>query len=75
MFRGKVGDTGEFQFFFGSEGVSNLDGTVVVQADDVAWPGFFHIRSVLSHKNRGIGKGYFFSQAVMFHLHAPGEFS
>ena len=43
QFRREVGNTLEIQVFAGGEGVADLDGAVVVQADDVAGPGFFQM--------------------------------
>ena len=54
VFGREVGDTGELERFLVGEGVADLDGAVVVDADDVAGPGLVHVRALLGHEHGGV---------------------
>ena len=73
QFRREVGNAVEFQRFALGEGVADLDGAVVVQADDVAGIGLFDILAAVGLKGNRIGDLYALADAHMVHLHALVE--
>ena len=73
MLRREVRDTGKAETFFFRKSVTDLDGPVVMDTDDVSGKGFFYIGPVLGHENDGIVQGDFLSGTVVKHLHASYE--
>jgi hypothetical protein len=63
----------KLQLLLRGEGVADLDGAVVVDADDVAGPGLLDIAAVLGHEDGGIGENHLLAQALVADLHAPAE--
>ena len=55
MFRSKIGNSQKLQGLFGGKGVPDFYGAVVVNADNIAWIGFFNIASLLGQKKGGVG--------------------
>lgn len=68
--RGEVRDAGETQGFALSEGVADLDGAVVVQADDVTGKGFFQLLAFRGEERQGVTDAYVLAGAHVAHLHA-----
>ncbi len=68
--RGEVRDTGEPQGFALGEGIADLDGAVVVQADDVAGVGFFQLLAFRREERQRVADPYVLAQAHMAHFHA-----
>ncbi len=66
----KVRNTDEVHVFAQGERIANLDGAVVVQADDVTGVGIFQPLAVAGEKGQRIGNLDVFFDAYMAHLHA-----
>ena len=60
----------KLQFFTLSKGITNLNSTVVVQADNVTREGFFYVRTLTRHKSYGISNLHVLTQTRMTHFHA-----
>ncbi len=73
MLRGEIGNPGELERLPLGKGVADPDRSVVVDADDVARPGLFHVRPVLGHENRRIGDNDLAADPVVERLHPPGK--
>ncbi len=70
QFRGEVRNAGETHVLAGGEGVADLDGAVVVQADDVAAEGFFQLLAVAGEEGQRVADLDVLADAHMAHLHA-----
>src|SRR5690606_11614114 len=70
QFRGEVRNAGEAHVLAGGEGVADLDGAVVVQADDVAAVGFLQALAVAGEEGQGVADLDVLADAHMAHLHA-----
>ena len=68
--RREIRDAGEGQLLAFGEGIADVDGAVVVQADDVAGIGLLHRRAVAGHEGQRIGHAHFLAQARMVEAHA-----
>ncbi len=73
MFGGETGDAGELERLFFGEGVADLDGAVVMHANDIAGIGFLDVAAVLGHEDGGVGHVDVLADAVMTQFHAAGE--
>ena len=71
----KFGMPVNLKIFTLGEGVADLDGAVVVDADDVAGICLFHVGPVLGHEDGGIGDLHVPSESDVPDLHAAGEFA
>src|SRR5690554_1083512 len=67
--RSKVRDTHKPHLLTHGEGVTNLDGAVVVQADDVARPRLLDMRPVRGEEGQGIGNLDVLADTHVTHLH------
>ena len=65
MFRGKAWNAGKLQGLFVGERIPDLDGTVIVDPDDVPRIGFFHVGAILGHQDGGVGDSDLFADAVV----------
>ncbi len=70
QFRGEVRDTGEAQHFAFGEGVTDLDGAVVVQADDVASIRFFQLLTLGGEEGQGVADAHVLAGTHVAHFHA-----
>jgi hypothetical protein len=69
-FRREVRDAGELQRLALGEGVADLDGAVVVQADDVPGHGELRRRALAGEEGHGVGNAHVLADAHVAHLHA-----
>ena len=53
----EIGNTGKLELLLVSEGIADLDGTVIMDADNIAWIGILHIVAILGHEDSG-GVGF-----------------
>ena len=74
-FRSEVWDAGEAEGFAFGERVTNAQGAVVGDADDVAGKGFLGERAVLREEEDGGLDGHGFFGAGVDEFHAAGEFA
>lgn len=72
QFRREVRDAGELEIFTLGEGVTDLDGAVVVQADDVAGARLDRLFAITGHEGHGVGDVHILAQTHVAHLHALG---
>ena len=70
QFRCKVRDTGEFQNLTLSEGITNLNGAVVMQTDNITGIGAIHMRTVAGHKGQRIRNHHVFFETHLMQFHA-----
>lgn len=70
MFGREARDARELELFLQAEGVADLDGPVVVQADDVPGEGFLHAGAVLGHEDCRVADLHVLADAVVADLHA-----
>src|SRR5690606_27811616 len=68
--RRKVRNTGEADVLAGGEGITDLDGAVVVQTNDVAAVGLLQPLPVAGEEGQGIGDPDVLADTHMAHLHA-----
>ena len=54
QFRCEVGDTGESQILALGEGVTDANGTVIVDADNIPGPGLVHMTAIIGHEGERI---------------------
>ena len=69
-FRRKIRHTAVLEFLTFSEGVTDLNRAMVVQADDVARPGFFNMRAFIGLERDRISNLHGLADAHVLHLHA-----
>src|SRR3990167_93232 len=75
QFRGEVRDTGKAQRFAFGEGVADLDGAVVVQADDVASIGLDQHLALAGEEGQGVTDAHILTGTHMAHLHTLAVFA
>lgn len=63
-------DADETRVLAFAEDVVNLDGVMVVQADDVAGIGFFQLLALGGEEGQCVGNLHILAQAHVAHLHA-----
>src|SRR5690606_2729771 len=61
--RGEVRDAGETEVLAFGEGIADLDGAVVVQAEDVAGIGFFQVLALAGEEGQCVADGHVLAQA------------
>src|SRR5690554_1200829 len=69
QFRRKVRDTHKPHLLAHGKGIANLDGAVVMQADDVAGPRLLDMRPVRGEEGQGIGNLDILADTHVTHLH------
>ncbi|MNQ30529.1 hypothetical protein D3C85_438740 [compost metagenome] len=72
QFGGEVRDAGKLEILTLGEGVTDLDGTVVVQPYDVTGAGLDGLLPVTGHEGDGVGDVHVLADAHVAHLHALG---
>ena len=68
--RGEIGDSGEGELLALGERVADVDGAVVVQADDVACPGLVRMLAVCGHERQRIRDADFLSEPHVMKAHS-----
>ena len=66
----EVRNTGELHHLTLGKGIADLNGAVIVQAEDIARIRFFNVRTVACHKGQRVGDHYIFRGAHLAQLHA-----
>ena len=69
-FRREIRDAGERELLALGEGVADVDGAVVVQADDVAREGFLGRAAIRGHEGERIGDAHLLVEPHVVHAHA-----
>ena len=70
QFRCEIGDAGKFHIFTTSESIPQLDGAVVVKADNIAGERLSRMLPVACHEGQRIGKTNLFADPHMTRFHA-----
>ena len=68
--RCEVWNTRKFEIFVGGKGITNLNRTMVMQTNNVAWERLFDLLAIAGHKRQCIGNSHVFANPHVLHFHA-----